>query len=169
MEGENIGRQRGAPPGDWENSQAHHRWNTERVLKILVFGSTFIVAAALLVLFVIVPAFVVADSLVNSEKFSEETIARAEEKLDEGYDKTIAGTSFVVGLFSIGYAWLSSRKMEKESARQEMILQQIQWRSEQIGTEVAVMNERVKVLYEKRKDLTYTTPSQPKRAHEGNG
>ena len=120
----------------------------------------------LIIIFFIFPTAVISFSNIFPNWFHNEAAASALRSLHDNLYDGIALVSFFVGAFSIWYAWSSSKTVEKQSEKQENVLQNLQQESAKILREVAVMNERMAVMSERRVDLGYTTPREPRAADE---
>ncbi len=119
-----------------------------------------------MVVFVILPVAVVFLAGISPKSFTNDAAITALESLRDGFNGIITLVSLIVGIVSIVYAWISSNTMEKQSERQEAVLQYLQRESAKILQEVAIMNERMTIISERRGDLGYTTPRDPKAADE---
>ena len=120
----------------------------------------------LIIIFFILPTTVISFANICPDWFPNEAATNALRSLHDNLYDGIALVSFFVGVFSIWYAWSSSKSVERQSEKQEKVLQNLQQESAKILREVAVMNERMAIMSERRVDLGYTTPREPRAADE---
>lgn len=167
QEGQDV--QNGATTGHPRGGEEREKRGLGQRPIVVAFYVALVMTTMVIFIFLLIPGTVKTFTAICPDKFSKVAVDRVDKVLAEGYDEVIANTSFVVGLISIGFALYSSHTMERQSERQEAVLQRIQQKSEEILLRVAQVAERVEMIYEVKKDLNYHIPSQPKKANEGNG
>lgn len=148
------------------NDGSREKRNRQSTHKVVAFYVGLALIVVTVVVFVILPAAVVFLAGISPESFTNVAAVKASESLRDGVNGIITLVSLIVGIVSIVYACISSNTVEKQSERQEAVLQYLQRESAKILQEVAVMNERIIIISERRGDLGYTTPRDPKAADE---
>jgi flagellar basal body-associated protein FliL len=130
-------------------------------IKIIVY-----MVIGLVAIFFVLPTTIIFLVNIFPDWFHNEAAVNALKSLHDNLYDGIALVSLFVGVFSIWYAWSSSKTVEKQSEKQEAVLQNLQHESATILREVTAVKERMAIISERRVDLRYTTPREPKAADE---
>ena len=156
----------GVARGEDSNESNNHEGNFWGQYGRTVFKACLALGIVLVSVLIILPAAILMLANIFPSYFPAKTAVNALDEFHSGVIEAVAWISLVVGVVSIVYAHRSGKTMDKQSQRQEAVLQSLQQETVEILRQLSVTNERMAMMSEKGGNLEYHPPSGPEAADE---